>query len=68
MKEELKGIYSLRPNEFQSLVNSFKRPKIEDNNEKNSILSFLKDCKGKDLLPLLYFCLLFFLFNAPFPF
>ena len=55
MKDELKEIYSLRPNEFQSLVNSFKRPKIEDNNEKNSILSFLKDCKGKNLLPLLYF-------------
>ena len=43
MKEELKEIYSLRPKEFQSIVNSFSRPKIEDNNEKDNIIILINE-------------------------
>ena len=52
MKSKLKEIYSLRPEEIQMIINNF-RPEIK--NSKHTILSFLKDCKKKDLLPLLYF-------------
>ena len=54
MKQELENIYNKYPNYITEIANKY-QTKPDDTNHSNNIIQLFKDCKAKDLLPMLYF-------------
>jgi len=62
MKQELENIYDKYPKYITEIVNKYQRRPVDtdkkttnDKQSSNNIIQLFKDCRGKDLLPMLYF-------------
>ena len=54
MKEKIKELYQVRPDTINSIIYKFKNS-VKSTTDLSDLIPFFKECKKKDLLPMLYF-------------
>ena len=55
LKNELERIYKLYPDKTNLVIDKFKKYKINKKDNLDDIVNFFRECKNRDLLPMIYF-------------